>query len=588
MCVTNILTGEQQKFTTYEEMSEFFSREIAKNPDKVTFIGHNFINFDLYQLMKLVKVRGVQVHHVVDTFLLSCIFNPSLEGGHSLEDWGRRLGLPKGDFKAFKDGLSDEMVKYCFQDTAITAEVFKRLVLRMRQLNFSEQGIDIEHRAWFIIKRQERSGFAFNIKEAHILYSKLRKIEEELKNDIHKHWPPTLLPVATFKQGKKKDGSRTSNYLRHSEQYASIVDNEDGSYVAYDYVAFDPASPKQRVEKLIELGWQPEEFTKKGTPQPTAKGSLSPSLERFVEASGNEAIRTLADWITVNSRANMINTWLDAYNEKTGCIHGRLFLANTFRYRHSNPNSANIPAVRLNSEGDVLKDRQGGFSYESRDLWVTRNPSTRRMVGVDAKGIQLRVLAHYLNNPDFTKAVLDGDPHSYNQSIGGFRTRSVAKTFIYAFLLGVGDEKAGKIIGGSTRDGREVKSRFISNFPGLRQLLSSLEKQVERTGRIRLCDGLPIVVSAKHAVLGYLLQGDESRIMKQAMILVDRAIRREKLDVIKCGDIHDEWQADVLCEHVDRYIEICEECFAEAGRIFNYRLPIECDAKIGLTWAETH
>ncbi len=60
------------------------------------------------------------------------------------------------------------------------------------------------------------------------------------------------------------------------------------------------------------------------------------------------------------------------------------------------------------------------------------------------------------------------------------------------------------------------------------------------------------------------------------------------LDVLWVGDIHDEWQADVADEHVEAFIEICKVAFREAGEFFDYNLPIDCDAKVGETWAETH
>lgn len=154
--------------------------------------------------------------------------------------------------------------------------------------------------------------------------------------------------------------------------------------------------------------------------------------------------------------------------------------------------------------------------------------------------------------------------------------------------MGAGDAKVGQIIGGTTKDGREVKERFIGNFPGLKELLDDLKRQMERTSRIRLCDGSQVIPSAPHTVLGYLLQGDESRIMKQAAVLVDQWNRQQRLDVLKVGDIHDEWQSDVLFDHVDPYIQNCYKAFPEVQRIFNYRVPLECDAKVGFTWASTH
>jgi DNA polymerase I-like protein with 3'-5' exonuclease and polymerase domains len=89
-------------------------------------------------------------------------------------------------------------------------------------------------------------------------------------------------------------------------------------------------------------------------------------------------------------------------------------------------------------------------------------------------------------------------------------------------------------------------------------------------------------------VIPYLLQGDESRIMKQAMIYVDEGVRREKLDVLKVGDIPDEWQNDADIRHIPSFTRLCEESFRRSGVSFNYNLPIECEVKEGLTWAETH
>lgn len=157
-----------------------------------------------------------------------------------------------------------------------------------------------------------------------------------------------------------------------------------------------------------------------------------------------------------------------------------------------------------------------------------------------------------------------------------------------AFLLGAGDAKVGQIIGGSVKDGKEVKLRFVNNFPGLKTLMDNLEAQIKRTGRIRLIDGTPLLVPEPYTRLGYLLQGDENRIMKNAARLVHISNMKKKLDVLKVGDIHDEWQSDVLIPHIEEYIINCNNAFAETQKMFNYRVALECDHKVGMTWAETH
>jgi DNA polymerase I-like protein with 3'-5' exonuclease and polymerase domains len=91
-----------------------------------------------------------------------------------------------------------------------------------------------------------------------------------------------------------------------------------------------------------------------------------------------------------------------------------------------------------------------------------------------------------------------------------------------------------------------------------------------------------------YTVIPYLLQGDESRIMKLAAIYIQRGIEQAGLDVLKVGDIHDEHQYDVYASHVEEFIELCKDCFKRAGEFFNYKVPMDCDAKVGFTWAETH
>ena len=590
VCI-NAVTNETVTLVGHDQIQKWFKEKCSDKDSK--FVGHNIIGYDMPALNKVLDV-GMKMGACIDTMLMSMFYNPAMDGGHGLEAWGNRLKCFKIEFNDFSK-YTPEMLTYCEQDTRLCLRVYRQLRTRMLREGFTERGTELEHKAWFLVKQQERNGFPFNFQECTALYARIHEILDEIKDEIYKFWPPQLEIVATYKQARKKDGSYTKGFLDHQQQFVRVQENNEGGYYAYDYVEFNLASPVERRDKLLELGWVPEEFTKPSKAHPngqakvTDKGTLVPSLLKFVEESGKDEVKLIATWIDYNARATMLNTWMDNYNHETGRIHGNLWLANTLRYRHSNPNTANIPAVRLSKDGAPLRAREGAFTYEARDLWTCSDPSVRSLVGVDAKGIQLRVLAHHLNNPEFMEAVLDGDPHAYNQKIGNIRDRPTAKTFIYAFLLGAGDAKVGQIVGGSTKDGRELKRRFILNFPGLDRLLGDLERQVERTGRIVLCDGTPILVRQNHTRLGYLLQGDENRIMKQAAVYIRQMCVKDGLDVIKVGDIHDEHQYDVRNEHVARFTEhVLPRAFRAAGEYFDYRLPIDCDSKVGKTWAETH
>lgn len=583
----NLSTKEKIECRSREEFTAFQATHA-----EAIYVGHNFVSYDAVMLNRFWK-SSIPISRIVDTFVLSQLYNPNMAGGHSLEAWGRRLRYHKAEHKDFSC-FTEEMMKYCMRDVMLTGLLFIRLGERMRQVGFTERGAEIEHKAWNIIQnRQKKAGFPFNYEKAQELYVSLRAKEESLKREIYKLWPPVLEVVATYKAARKKDGEYSAQHVRHRAQYPRIRELDDGRYEVFDWVAFNLGSPMQRIEKLIDLGWRPVNLTKKGNPKVDEDELLA-----FAESSGKPEVGYLAKWIVTNSRANMINTWLEAYNEKTRAIHGNLFIASTLRYKHSSPNSANIPAVRLkkdeNGHDQIQYEEAGAYTYEVRDLW-TAGDSDWSLVGVDGKGIQLRVLANYAYSNEFAARVLDGDPHSNNIKVLGLQNKAAAKKFLYTTLMGGGGAKLavdqaqfGTIL--TAKQGNELKDKLIASIPGFGDLIKKLQKELEETGRITLCDGSRIIVPSPHMVIPYLLQGDESRLMKQAMIYIDEEIVRHGLrkSVIKVADIHDEHQYRVRNEALSIFTEIVLPCFIRAGESFDYKIPIEGDYKIGQTWSQTH
>lgn len=583
--VVNCVTGKEHGFWEKDKFNDWLSQ----NPDAI-LVGHNFIAYDAPMLNRFWSSR-IGVSRIVDTYVLSQLYDPNRRK-HKLEDWGERLGHPKTEHSDFSK-LTREMYVYCRNDTRLTAKLFNRLSARMRQVGFTERGAEIEHKAWNIIQnKQMANGFPFDYRRAELLYAEIRDREEELKNEIYKLWPPQLVVVKSYAKARKANGEYNAQYLRHLEQYPKVELVGDG-YDAYDWVEFNLGSPVQRIEKLLELGWQPVNRTKKGNPKVDEDELLA-----FAESSGQPEVAALAKWIVANSRANMLNTWLNAYNPSTGAIHGRLFIASTLRYRHSNPNSANIPAVRVKKvEGEdvVLFGEEGAWTYESRDLWTAGNPDEWTLVGIDGKGIQLRVLANYAYSEEFVARVLDGDPHSNNIKVLGLANKAAAKKFLYTTLMGGGGARlaADQAQFGTRftpKDGERLKQMLVDSIPGFGELIEKLKAELDKTGRITLCDGSKIQVPSPHMVIPYLLQGDESRLMKQALIYVYDELRRAKTEALvrKVADIHDEWQFAVRNEYVKDFVDLALPCFPRSGESFNYRIPIEGDCKEGKTWAQTH
>jgi DNA polymerase I len=585
-CVENVVTGEKKEFTDARDFLEWFGKDII-------LVGHNFIAYDLVMLNRFWSVN-CPVSRVVDTYVLSQLYNPVFAGGHSLEAWGERLRFPKGDFNDFSR-LSKEMVEYCSRDTGLTARLYNRLSGRMLSVGFSEDGVETEHLAWNIIQnKQRRHGFPFNKQKAEVLYAELRSREEELRKEIHSLWPPELCVVGEFKRAVKKDGHPTALYQRHREQYPRLELTDDGGYRAYDYVSFNLGSPPQRIQKLLELGWTPTQWTvDKKTKEKKNPKIDEDSILAFADKSGKKEVTALAKWLVVNSRANMVRTWLEAYDDDTGAIHGKLFIASTLRYRHSNPNSANIPAVRTDKEDNVLRGEVGTWAYECRELFDCGDTDRYSLVGVDAKGIQIRILLNYAFSEDAVRLYTEGDPHVDNAKLLGLANKPAAKKFFYTLIMGGGGARlaADQLQFGtrlSPSQGDAMKQKMIASIPGFSELIQSLQSGLQKTGRIRLCDGTPILVPSPHMVIPYLLQGDESRIMKKAMIELDREIRRHGVEASKVGDIHDEWQFVVANEDVERFSRLALDVFPRVGKFFSYKVPIEGSVKVGKTWAETH
>lgn len=608
VCLINIETKEKRDFTDAASFKEW----LESNPSYL-LVGHNFIAYDLVVLNRLWGTR-IPVSRVVDTFVLSQLYNPNMsrphglaksKGAHSLEAWGLRLRYLKNDHSDFSQ-YSPAMLKYCRRDAVLTAYLFRKLSNRMREAGFTEKGAEIEHLAWNIIQNKQRKhGFPLDKQRAEELYARLRGRCEELSKEIYKLWPPELKVVKNFKNARKKDGGFSANFLRHRAQYHTVDIHLDNTYDALDWVSFNLGSPDQRVAKLLELGWEPTQFT----PITAKGGGGNPkvdedSLMAFAESSGNPEVLALAKWVVINSRANMIRNWLNSYNEETGAVHGKLFIASTLRYRHRDPNSANIPAVRLkkdeNGDEHIQYGEDGFYTYESRDLWTAGSDPDYVLVGVDGTGIQNRCLVHALVNlvgeekvRPFKELSLSGDIHKHNINVLGLANKAAAKKFYYTFIMGGGGELLAKDQAQfgtkmTAAEGTAKKKMLIKSIPGFNELLRKLENELKQSGRIRLCDGTPVLVPSVHRAISYLLQGDESRLMKQAMIYLETDIRKAKLDASKVADIHDEWQYRVHRKDVQEFIRLALAVFPRAGRTFDYKIEINGDVKVGNTWAETH
>ena len=90
-----------------------------------TLIGHNIIGFDIPLVEKFGNVN-LSGKNVIDTLVLSRLFNPTRDGGHSLGTWGYKLGYPKIEFEDYLN-YSPLMLEYCTRDVTLNTRVLQEL-----------------------------------------------------------------------------------------------------------------------------------------------------------------------------------------------------------------------------------------------------------------------------------------------------------------------------------------------------------------------------------------------------------------------------------------------------------------------------
>ena len=526
-CVVTRENGVSQVHTNRSTLCEALA-------GSVSVCGHNLIGYDLPVLKRLWGL-SVASDRVVDTLVLSRLFDPSRQGGHSLRAWGETLGFPKGDHSDWSR-LSPEMIDYCIRDVEVTEAVHKQLVRDMA--DFSPESIELEHKVQFAIQQQERNGWLLDQGLAHELCATFKERMNEIEEELQAKFPPIVTERWSEKTGKR---------LKDSVE------------------VFNVGSRQQIAKRLSGLGVRFDKVTDKGNPIVD---------EAVLDTIDLPEARVISEYLMLQKRYAQVNSWLEHVKED-GRVHGRVISngAVTGRMTHQSPNMAQVPASH------------SPYGHECRSCWTV--PKGKKLVGFDASGLELRMLAHYMNDKEFTNVLLTEDIHTRNQMAAGLETRPQAKTFIYAFLYGAGDAKIGSIVGGSATDGANLKQRFLRNTPALESLRERVTRASGR-GYLTGLDGRRLRVRSEHAALNTLLQAAGAIVMKKALVILDVYARQWNLNYKLIGNIHDEVQSEVAEHQAEKYGWLAVECLKAAGVEFNLRCPLDGEYKVGTTWAETH
>ncbi len=523
-------------------------------------IGHNLFGYDIPVLKRLWDI-DIDSSRVKDTLVMSRLADPQRDKGNSLRSWGERLNFPKGDHSDWSC-LSDEMVTYCKRDVELTAAVYDRLLFELR--DFGTDSVELEQRVQEITQKQVRNGWKLNVGQAIYLVATLKEKLYDLEDAVHRVFRPLPTFVKEVRPKVKKDGTISVVGLKFlGDQWSSIA----GDFSRVDYPEFNLGSRQQIGRHLQHFGWKPCQHTEHG--QPIVNEKVLMGIKDIPEAT------YISEYLMVQKRIAQVESWIEAADEDTERVHGQVNTngAVTGRMTHSKPNVAQVPASRA------------PYGAECRSCWTV--PEGYKLVGFDASGLELRMLAHYMNDEEYTNEVINGDIHTANQKLAGLESRDQAKTFIYALLYGAGDAKLGSVAGGSRATGEGLKKRFMSNLPAFADLKTRVAREATQ-GWIRGLDGRRLTVRSEHAALNTLLQSAGAIVMKQALILLDKYGILWGLDYKIVGNIHDEVQSEVKAKDAEKFGRLAVSCLEAAGLHFNLNCKLAGEYKIGTTWSETH
>jgi len=557
-CIVAHIVGTEE-FFEFHGFSLFDFNEWLLGFDNCEVIGHNIIGYDIPVLERLLGTDFSKCK-ITDTLVLSRLANPSRDGGHSLESWGQTLNQPKGDYNDW-DNFSHDMLEYCVQDVKVNTLVYKRLLSELK--GFEPECIDLEHQVQGIISSQIKTGWLLDQEKCFLLLAELKEKKYDLEDKVHEVFKPLPTFIKKVTPKIKKDGTISVVGLKFlGEQWDTAI----APFSRIDFPVFNLGSRQQIGRHLQYYGWKPKQFTEKG--QPIVDEAVLRAVKDIPEAA------LIGEYLMLQKRIAQVQSWLEAVKDD-GRVHGYVNSngAVTGRMTHSSPNMGQIPAV------------YSPYGRECRDVWTV--PEGYKLVGMDASQLELRMLAHYMNDEGYTNEVLNGDIHTANQLAAGLETRDQAKTFIYAFLYGAGDAKIGSIVGGTSVDGKRLKEKFLANTPSLGRLRERVGVASGR-GYVLGLDKRRVYVRSAHAALNTLLQSAGAIVMKKALCLLDEYAILWGIDYNFIGNIHDEIQTEVRADKSDVFGRLATSCMQAAGLYYKLNCPLEGDYKVGNTWADTH
>ena len=581
----DVETGEEYWFRN--ELDDFIAfLNLLHKAD--TIVAHNAFGYDIPALEKLAHQRGISFKvdpaKVQCTKVMSQLLNYRRFGfGHSLKLWGEFFGDNKGDYNGGWEEFNEDMFVYMQQDVRLGTKVYKHLMTEVKAA-VSHMGskkilsaLRSEMEMDRIMAKQCNNGWLFDKEGAVEL---LKTVDEKMKtieDFINPQLPARLKKVDGDDVYKEPKFTKAGKLVAHLDKWFQFngecsVDNKLvwGEFARIEFVPGDIGNTDIVKRFLYTLGWKPDEWNWKKINGQFVK--VSAKLTDSSLGPLGEVGEALMEYYTLRSRKSVMEGWFD-YIDDNSRLHGDVFNIGTPTFRQTHKIIANLPSGKAT------------LGPEIRGLFTSREGY--KLVSADSAACQLRLLAHFLNDDEFTHTILEGDIHQKNADILGC-DRPTAKPFIFAFLYGAGGKKLGSILGVGDREGNKKKQQFLDAMPQLKALINKVQKIVDIQGYIPGLDDRPIYTESAHKALNYLIQGAEAVVMKYTIVMIEEELEKAGLDASILLFYHDEVTYEVREDQAEQAAEIIRRCFAEAPKKLGVNI-MECgDCLIGDNYYDVH
>jgi DNA polymerase-1 len=349
---------------------------------------------------------------------------------------------------------------------------------------------------------------------------------------------------------------------------------------------FNIQSPKQLGDVL---------FNRMGLPKPLkyGKGKVVSTAQDVLEelAVHNDVPRMVLEYRQLAKlKSNYVDS-LPLLADSDGRVHTTFNQVGTAtgRLSSTNPNLQNIP---IRTE----------LGREIRAAFIAA-PGCR-LLSADYSQIELRLMAHFSDDPLLTHAYRTGqDIHTLTASeVFGVppdkmskETRNRAKAVNFGIVYGISPFGLAAQLGIDQHEARLYIETYFERYKGVRAFIDSLLENVRREQKVKTMFGrvrpIPDIQSRNANLRGFAertavntpLQGTAADIIKIAMIRINRRLAEKKLKTRMTLQVHDELLFDVPEAEVD---EVCELVQHELEHVVELKVPLVADVGVGPNWRD--